>query len=693
MLKKIVFLVVILSLFKESSLLQSNPINETVIKIGKEEVSYGDLQRAFQKNMNRKNDLLFNVDKDSLKKFVELYANYKLKVVDSKDKGFDKDESVLNEFNSQRRLLAESFLYEKKILEPNIENILKRRERELMMSIIIIPFDKGVITENKSPIKEKATEALNKLKAGANFTDVCNEYSPDDELKKTGGFIKNYITSCDKIQRPIENALYDLKVGEIYPELIETSYGYMIVKLEKNEPRKYVKARHILIQKNNEEDIDRINKKADSLLALLKKGADFDKLAEINSDDTQSAVYGGYLGDKYSRATGMVGNGNRLVDEFVDALFLLKDGEISNKVNSEFGIHIIRRDSTFEIERNLELDDVTKKYKKLYYDEDKVNYIQKLMKDYGFVIDELNLIKLMNVLDTSKTNLDVSFTKLKENDVKNLIIVSNSVKKWSINDFVEFSLKNENRLRGTANNKMGLIRSINKMIEGNVLEIATKNLENEYTEFAKLSKDFYEGILLFKVENENVWEKLKFDTLIAQTYYDSTKTKYKTDLSYDVSEIYILNDSLAKDIYRKAINNVNFDELAATYTQRPGYREKNGKWGIISSQRSKFSTVFKGQNLKVGTITEPIQFETGYIVIKINDVIQPRQKTFEEAISDMSSDVQNIVRQNLLDNWLSKIKEKHELIIDWIKLDNVNGKLLKENSVLKNSNKSNKNKK
>ena len=419
MFKKIIFLVVILNLLNFNVSLYSSPLNETVIKIGTEEVVYGDLQRAFQKNMNRKNDLLFNVNKDSLKKFVELYANYKLKVVDSKDKGFDKDESVLNEFKGQRKLLAESYLYEKKVLEPNLEMILKRRERELMMSILIIPFDKGVITENKEPIKEKATEALNKLKAGANFAEICNQYSPDEELKKTGGFIKNYITSCDKIQRPIENALYNLKVGEIYPELIETSYGYMIVKLEKNEPRKYVKARHILIQKNNEEDLERINKKADSLIALIKKGADFEKLAEINSDDTQSAIYGGYLGDRYSRATGMLNNGNRLVDEFVDALFLLKDGEVSSKVNSEFGIHIIRRDSTFEIERNLELEDISKKYKKLYYEEDKETFLKDLSKNNGYVIDELNLIKLKNIVDTTKTNLDVSFNKIKE-DFNNL---------------------------------------------------------------------------------------------------------------------------------------------------------------------------------------------------------------------------------------------------------------------------------
>ena len=37
------------------------------------------------------------------------------------------------------------------------------------------------------------------------------------------------------------------------------------------------------------------------------------------------------------------------------------------------------------------------------------------------------------------------------------------------------------------------------------------------------------------------------------------------------------------------------------------------------------------------------------------------------------------MRQNLLDNWINKIKEKHNLFIDWAKLDNIIEKLKSEN--------------
>lgn len=661
-----------ISVFKAKAEDLSKIQDEVIIKVGDERITYGEVQRAFQKNMNRKNEPLLKLSKDSLQKFIELFANYKLKVMDAKDNNLQNDKSVLKEFNSQRRLLAESFLYEKNVLDPYVKKELERRETEKVMSIILVSLPQGEMTINKEPYRAKADSALRRVLAGEDFAKVCTEYTLDENIKKSGGLVKMFITSCDKVQRPIEDALYSLNVGEVYPKLIETNFGYIIVKLEKSEPRVLVKARHILLQKRNEEDTLRINRKADSLLTILKnKKQSFERIAEENSDDTQSAIYGGYIGNYYSRATGMQGNGSRLVDEFVDALFALKDGQMSGKVNSEFGIHIIKRDSTININKEEEKEEIIKNYKRLYYDEDKVTYLNNLMQSQGYKIDELNFKKLIEKLDTSKTNLDPTFAKLQSDEISSFVIISRQDKKWTIGDLVNFSLNNDNRLKGLATNYEGLTKAMNKMVESNVIDFATSDLEHQEPEFAKLSKDFYEGILLFRVENENVWEKMKFDTTLAQKYYQDHKNNYQTDYSYDISEIFMLNDSSAKIIYEKAKNGENFDNLAMDNTQRPGGREKAGKIGVVSARKSRYANLFQGGKYQKGDILEPQHFEGATVVIKINDVILPRQKTFEEAIPDFSVDVQNIVRQNLLDAWLNKVRQKHQVKIEWEKIENL----------------------
>lgn len=73
--------------------------------------------------------------------------------------------------------------------------------------------------------------------------------------------------------------------------------------------------------------------KAKQLLDSLKNGADFSELAKKYSDDSASAVLGGDLG-RVKKGV--------FVKEFEDAAFLLKPGEISDIVETEFGFHIIK---------------------------------------------------------------------------------------------------------------------------------------------------------------------------------------------------------------------------------------------------------------------------------------------------------------------------------------------------------------
>jgi peptidyl-prolyl cis-trans isomerase SurA len=73
--------------------------------------------------------------------------------------------------------------------------------------------------------------------------------------------------------------------------------------------------------------------KAKQLLDSLKNGADFSELARKYSDDSASAVNGGDLG--------MVKKGV-FVKPFEDAAFVLKPGEISDIVETEYGYHIIK---------------------------------------------------------------------------------------------------------------------------------------------------------------------------------------------------------------------------------------------------------------------------------------------------------------------------------------------------------------
>jgi len=98
-----------------------------------------------------------------------------------------------------------------------------------------------------------------------------------------------------------------------------------------------VSARHILVA--NEQ-------KAKELVAELKKGGDFAKLAADNTIDPSGKQSGGDLGF-FKKA--------EMVPEFSEAAFKLKEGEIADApVKSQFGWHVIKVDKIRQQAQNLE---------------------------------------------------------------------------------------------------------------------------------------------------------------------------------------------------------------------------------------------------------------------------------------------------------------------------------------------------
>jgi parvulin-like peptidyl-prolyl isomerase len=145
-----------------------------------------------------------------------------------------------------------------------------------------------------------------------------------------------------------------------------------------------VRARHILISTQapppappGKDDKDKkeapkalskeeAKKKAQSILDRIRKGEDFAKLAEENSDDPGSKTKGGDL-DYFPKGA--------MVPQFDQAAFSLPVGQVSDLVETQFGYHIIK----VEDHRTKGLDD--QDTKKQIADELKQDKIQERIKE------------------------------------------------------------------------------------------------------------------------------------------------------------------------------------------------------------------------------------------------------------------------------------------------------------------------
>ncbi len=138
------------------------------------------------------------------------------------------DKGIADRANLQVKLQQAQFLA--RIYSDSLKEKLKVTDEEVDKYIADHPeFD----TTTK---KAKAQEILERAKAGEDFAKLADEYSEDPgnkgpDGKGKGGLYEKINTG--QMVEPFEKAALALEPGQIAPELVETDFGYHIIKLEK----------------------------------------------------------------------------------------------------------------------------------------------------------------------------------------------------------------------------------------------------------------------------------------------------------------------------------------------------------------------------------------------------------------------------------------------------------------------------
>ncbi len=131
-----------------------------------------------------------------------------------------------------------------------------------------------------------------------------------------------------------ERVLFAGEPEDVIGPLVDEDGAHLLKIIETRTGRdEFVRARHILLRFDEDQDSAGVFEQADELIAALNEGADFADLAREYSADPGSGQRGGDLG--------WFGRG-RMVPTFEQAAFGARVGEIVGPVESQFGLHIIQ---------------------------------------------------------------------------------------------------------------------------------------------------------------------------------------------------------------------------------------------------------------------------------------------------------------------------------------------------------------
>ena len=241
------------------------------------------------------------------------------------------------------------------ITEQEVDDFIKRSgadsdSLEYKLAHILVALPDGATSEQVTQAREEVQGLLKKLRNGASFTELANEFSAGSNALQGGDLGWRKLAEVPSLFTPLAQKL---KVNE-YSEPVRSPSGFHIVTLtDKRDSAQVIvqqmNARHILIKPDTLTSDEDARTKLESLREQILQGADFGELAKAHSDDPGSKGLEGDLGWFEPKT---------MVPAFEKMLLQTEPDTTSPVFRSQFGWHILQVlgtkiiDETEESKRN-----------------------------------------------------------------------------------------------------------------------------------------------------------------------------------------------------------------------------------------------------------------------------------------------------------------------------------------------------
>jgi peptidyl-prolyl cis-trans isomerase SurA len=569
----------------------------------------------------------------SLRDYLQLYINFKLQVAKANDLGLDKNPEVQREQNQYKRQLSSTYLTDREITEKLVKETYEWSKEDRRISHILFTVNESASEAETREAYEKAKRVKNQLTAD-NFAELAKQYSDDNFSKNTGGDLGYFTTLL--LPYELEKAMYNTQKGQ-NSEIVRSKYGFHIIRVTEVRPAYgQVQLAHILVRGSDEA----AKKQIDSLYNVLKTADVFEELATKYSMDNTTKSRGGIIG--------WIGI-NKFPLDFEKAVFdLSKDGAISAPVQTSAGWHILKRikamkNPTYQ-EVKGELTNKIKQNERFKIVQDTLT--ERIKREAGYKLDDAVYKELKKILET-----DANFLQGHWNPGNNLLgderaIFNLGDRKGTVKEFAQLAQRSPNeRFSMNPRTLEGAIdRIMSKLVAQKCLEFEETQLDKKYPEFKALMREYEEGILLFEVKKQLVWDKASSDEEGLKKFYEANKSKYqwKERAKATFYTVKSKDEKLLKNIKKAALKG-NAEQVKANY---------NKENAVVQSSEGNFE---RGKNKeldelkwKAGTVSKGYIKDDVFYFAKIESVSPATSKSLEEARGYVVADYQDQLEKDLI---------------------------------------------
>jgi len=479
--------------------------SDELLRINDNPFSVGEFERIYTKNL----DLIQDAEQKNVDNYIDLFVLYKLKVAKAFELELDKRTGHINEFNSHRSQLAEQYITNQETLERLAKEAYERSKYEIKASHIIFLADEFVTPSDTLKAYNKAIEVREEILNGMKFSDAAIQFSEDPSAKTNNGELGYF--SVLRMVYPFETGAYNTSVGQVSMP-IRSQFGYHLINVEdKRLKRGKISISQITLDVKDESQENVIKKQIDDIYNLLLQGENFENLVSKYSDDLTTKDNKGKFNQYEPGLISIKG-----LDE---AVFDLKEaGSFSKPFRSGTGWHIVKLNSeddfpSYDKMKEFYLRKVQSDNRSRIITEELITHLKE---KYNYRLNKANYKHLLK--DIEKNVETPNWTaKLKSDKV----LAEFANQKVTNSDFIQYVENKGVNFQAIKPIENGVNYVFDEFISDKIKTYYNDNLEVEFPEFKSTVQEFKEGLLLFDLMDQEIWKKVKTDTLGYTNYYQS----------------------------------------------------------------------------------------------------------------------------------------------------------------------------
>ena len=239
-----------------------------------------------------------------------------------------------------------------------------------------------------------------------------------------------------------------------------------------------------------------------------------------------------------------------------------------------------------------------------------------------------------------------------ENDKVVFSFENNEVKQSDLISYIDANKKRDMKKAAST------VRSqYENLINERLLDYEKDNLSKKHDEFRILLQEYHDGILLFNINEKEIWNKAMEDTVGLKEYYDIHKDNYVWQDRVKATVFKVIDPTAMKEavkLSKKGVDDkeivriINKDSKSYRITMETGYYEPEDN-AVVDALPKR----------KVG-ISKPIVVDDIEYFVHVYDLIPAGYKDFEECKGHVISDY-----QNYLDSvWVENLRQKYTVEIN-----------------------------